>query len=359
MTQTSAPWDGILLGDASAAPYSSAEWAHLWAQLHGVGSLFPNYGILPGTGNGTYDPLQVIATGASNVDVKIGAALVNGKLYETDAAVTLTVGANVSGNPRIDTVVLRTDYVAQTIRSVILQGTPAVSPVRPTLTQNATTWELPLADIAAANGFASITAADITDRRRFAHSTGAGWQPYAYPLNTNPNDPYTSAYIIVIGTGIALPITVAGNMLVQQLVVRARANASPLVTWGIYAQDLNEDPTVKLVRRVGGRDTASTTAVTSGSSAAFPAIPAPFPLAPGAYWLVIKAASANLTIGYTATAANDFNDGLNNLRINTAAPALGQTLDLTSVGGWVNAADTDDSYGIRLEGRVFGEATAF
>src|SRR5688500_5163194 len=159
MTQTSAPWEGILLGDAADAPYSSAEWAHLWALLHGVGASFPNYGVIKGTGGGTYDPLQVTATSPASVTVEVqaGAALVNGRLYENTSAVTLAVSANASGNPRIDTVIMRVDYIAQTVRLVIKQGTPAVSPARPALQQDTSIWETPLADIAVANGFSTLT----------------------------------------------------------------------------------------------------------------------------------------------------------------------------------------------------------
>lgn len=360
MTQTSSPWDGILVGDAATAPYSSNEWAHFWTLLNESGSVFPNYGVLRGSGNGTYDPLQIIAIGSANLDMKIGAALVNGKLYETDAAVALTVAANASGNPRIDTVVLRVDYTAQTVRPVIKQGTPAVSPARPSLTQSASLWEMPLADIAVANGFGSITQADITDRRRFAQTGGAGWLPYAYPVNTNPIDPYSSAYILVASSAIAMPIQLSGNMLVQQLSTIGRGNSSPIVTWGIYIQDTNDNVAAeKTVRRLGGRDTSGTTVVTNGNQAAFPAIPAPFPLPPGSYWLIVKAANANLTLGMVTAAASSFNLGVHNLLINTAAPALGQTLDLSTAAGWVSASDTDDSYAFRLEGRVLGQAVVF
>ena len=360
MTQASSSWDGIVLGDATNAPYSSNEWAHLWAQLNGVGSLFPNYGVLSGTGDGTYDPLQPIASGASNVDVKVGAALVNGKLYETNAAVTLTVGANVSGNPRIDTVVLRADYVGQTVRPAILQGTPAVSPVRPTLTQNATTWEMPLADVAAANGFATITQADITDRRRFTHSTGAGWQPFAYPIGTNPADDHTSTISITANQAIAVPIQIAGNMLLDRLKILSASNVNSAIDWGLYIEDVNDgDDTYTTVRRVGGRVSGgATTAFTSATMIAIPATPPPIPLVPGVYWLAFKT-SQNLQIGAKVTAAGGFNSGVASYMDNTAPGTLGQTLDFDPAAGWVANTTNDASLAIRLEGRIADQITAF
>ena len=130
MTERSEVWDGIILGDSTDAPYSSLEWAHRTALLKGIGSVFPNYGIISGSGAGTYPPLEVRAKSpaSTNIEIEIGAALVNGRLYETTAAITLTVGANASGNPRIDTALLRVDYVAQTVRAILKQGTPAGSP---------------------------------------------------------------------------------------------------------------------------------------------------------------------------------------------------------------------------------------
>lgn len=68
----------------------------------------------------------------------------------------LSVAANASGSPRIDSVILRKDTAAQTVRALVKQGTPAGSPVAPSLTQSAATWEIGVADIAVANGFVSL-----------------------------------------------------------------------------------------------------------------------------------------------------------------------------------------------------------
>jgi hypothetical protein len=104
------------------------------------------------------------------VKVNIGRAFVDGAWYETDTAETLSIAANNDGSgfARIDTIVLRKSYAAQTVRLAVLQGTPAASPAAPTLTQNTSTWEYPLADVAVANLFTTITNANITDRRTAA-----------------------------------------------------------------------------------------------------------------------------------------------------------------------------------------------
>lgn len=359
MTQNSSPWDGILTGDAANAPYSAAEWSRLWALLHGVGSFFPNYGVLLGTGDGTYEPLQVIAAGGSSVEVKVGAGLINGKLYETDAAVALTVAANASGNPRIDTVVLRVDYTAQTVRPVIKQGTPAASPARPSLTQNSTTWETPLADISVANGFASITQANIADRRRYAGSAASGWMPYAYPLGTDPSDPHASSFSVLANDAIAIPFALAGNLLLDQLSVLTYTTVSAVVTWGVYIEDLNDgNGTAKSVRRIGGRtDIVNTISFVNTSQTAVPA-DKPIPLAPGMYWLLFKP-EQNLSLGAVATTAGRFNHSKNNFMYNTAPGTLGQTVDISVATGGYTRQTGYDTLAIRFDGRILDETAAF
>lgn len=170
MVEISRPWTGISTGDAG--PYSSEQWADIWKTL-GVGGAKADSGPLIGSGTSPDIGLTVQANSpaAANVVVTPGSALVEGTWYQNTANNTLTIAANGSGNPRIDTVVLRKDYSAQTVRLAVKQGTPAVTPAPPGLTQtDGTLWEIPLADIAVANGFVSIAAADITPRRHFANA---------------------------------------------------------------------------------------------------------------------------------------------------------------------------------------------
>lgn len=168
MAQMSRPWTGVVTGDAGA--YSAAQWAEIYKYLAGANDA--NTGPLIGSGTAPDMGLTVNAQGtpAAAVDVTTGAAAVQGTFYLNDATVTLAVAANGSGNPRIDTVILRKDTVAQTVRLALLQGSPAASPVPPTLTQTVTTYEIPLADIAVASGFVTIVQGNITPRRYFANA---------------------------------------------------------------------------------------------------------------------------------------------------------------------------------------------
>lgn len=168
MAQTSGPWNGISVGDAG--PYSDSEWWDIWSHIIGYGANRNNAGIMRGTGLiqvvTRHESLRATVTSpvSAAVQIQIGGAIVDGTSYINDAAATLAIAANASGNPRIDLIVLRKDYVAQTVRLAVKQGTPASPPVPQTLTQTAgVTWEIPIAEVRANNGFVTIAAADITN----------------------------------------------------------------------------------------------------------------------------------------------------------------------------------------------------
>lgn len=168
MTELSAPWDGVVTGDASLGPYSSAEWFQIWKDIC-LGSK-ADEGPVIGSGVSPDPGLTVQATtpASASVNVTPGSALVRGGWYRSDATVNLPIAANGSGNPRIDTITLYKDYLAQTTRLHVHQGAAAVSPVAPVLNQvDLSLWETPLADIAVANGFATIVGADIRPRRHW------------------------------------------------------------------------------------------------------------------------------------------------------------------------------------------------
>ena len=85
-----------------------------------------------------------------------------------DATVNVVVGANASGNPRIDIVTLKVDTAATPDGNasnvgtiVVTAGTPAASPSAPATPSN----HLLLAYVAVANGAVSIVTANITDKR--------------------------------------------------------------------------------------------------------------------------------------------------------------------------------------------------
>lgn len=120
---------------------------------------------------GTPADSAVVYADSTGRQVKVRAgktANVRGYQWFSDLTTDEVVGglpANTSGLPRIDRLVLRLDRSARTVRVVHLAGTPASTPVAPSLTQNTSTstgvFDFPLVRWTAINGYTTIAAADI------------------------------------------------------------------------------------------------------------------------------------------------------------------------------------------------------
>jgi hypothetical protein len=85
--------------------------------------------------------------------------------YSGTSNFTVAIAANASGNPRIDLVVLRLTRSTWNVTVEVVQGTPGVSPAVPALTQDLGTtgvYEIPIANVAVANGATVITAGNVT-----------------------------------------------------------------------------------------------------------------------------------------------------------------------------------------------------
>lgn len=97
------------------------------------------------------------------VVLQTGRVFANGKLIHISADEVLPVTSNSSGSTRIDLAVVRLDYTARTATPHILAGTPGGA--APTPQQDASRWEVPLAEITVANGAVEILAGNILDVR--------------------------------------------------------------------------------------------------------------------------------------------------------------------------------------------------
>ena len=126
------------------------------------------------------DELAVSPTvpAAMSVDVGTGMALVQGRYYINSADLTLAVEAADPSYPRIDRVVVRADLVGRTVHAVVKKGTAAASPVAPTLTRTAETWELSLAQVRVEAGATSILSEKITDERGNVNLCGVACPAY-------------------------------------------------------------------------------------------------------------------------------------------------------------------------------------
>lgn len=165
MTEQSFPFSGTTPGDAG--PYSALRFANLLRAVLGQGTR-PDALIDFYSGDGVNPALEVTQTSPASTQVRVreGIAFGRGYWYENDSDLFLDISVNTSGNPRIDTVALEINFDAQTSRMIIVEGAPAAMPVAPTMQQDdpfgvGGIYQIRRADIAVANGFSSITDADI------------------------------------------------------------------------------------------------------------------------------------------------------------------------------------------------------
>lgn len=154
MTEFSYPWAGTATGDAGT--YSDDQWSDAWRHL----LMFDRAASGPIVG--VLNELEVTGV-TSPVAVATGVALVDGKIYTNDASENVAIPTPTT-NPRIDRIVLRKDWSAQTVRITRIAGSEAASPSAPAITQNdGVTWDVSLAQVHVTTG-GVVT---VTDEREF------------------------------------------------------------------------------------------------------------------------------------------------------------------------------------------------
>lgn len=154
MAETSMPWGGTIVGDAG--PYTDDHWTDIWQYF--LGALAQaDTGILSNILN------ELIVTGAADpVSVATGVALVNGTFYINDDVEAVPVPIPV-GAQRIDRIVLRKDWTAQTVRIHRLVGIEGGG--APVLTQDdSNLWDIPLFEATVAFPGGAITLVDERER---------------------------------------------------------------------------------------------------------------------------------------------------------------------------------------------------
>lgn len=158
MTESSYLWTTSSAGDG-AATYTRSDLSNA---MKVIGACMDDEGVAAGLLN----LLAPTTTGVNNAHIDTGGGLVDGKPYYNSAAVDVTIpSASGGGNTRIDRVVLRADWTAQTVRITRIAGTDAASPTAPAITQNSgTIYDIKLAQ-ALVNTAGTVT---ITDERVFA-----------------------------------------------------------------------------------------------------------------------------------------------------------------------------------------------
>lgn len=110
---------------------------------------------------------QVLAVSGRNVKVCAGNAILGEKWVESKADQPITIGGNTTGNPRIDSIILRVDRNNTERKASIIYrtGEAAASPTAPELDTGSNIYELRLADILINSGTSTISQSAITDQR--------------------------------------------------------------------------------------------------------------------------------------------------------------------------------------------------
>lgn len=117
------------------------------------------------------------------VKVPAGFAIVRGHAYFSNATETLTVTA-AAANPRIDIVVLELNPTANETVLKMVNGTPAVSPVAPTLTQTTDgIFEMPLATVSVPANATTISAGNVVANRPFLGTQFGRWTSTTRPAS--------------------------------------------------------------------------------------------------------------------------------------------------------------------------------
>ena len=158
MAETSFYWGGTTIGDATDSPYDNDEFSDIWRKL------FQRDRTTQGPIDGYEDELAVSNPAGLTIRVPTGAALVDGKFYENDANIdTVLVAPAVL--TRVDRVVLRKLWGAQTVRVFIIAGVEGAGV--PSLTQNdGVTWDVPLAQVSITTG----SVVTLTNEREFSRT---------------------------------------------------------------------------------------------------------------------------------------------------------------------------------------------
>lgn len=234
MAEDSAFWDGIVTGDAAStvlwsAPYNSAEFSEIYSKILASNNA---KGYVAG---GYNNNLKVTANNpvALNILVDTGAIFIRGRLYENTASITVPITAADVTNPRLDRIIARITFASQTIRIVALAGTPAGTPSLPALTQNATTYEVPLAYVWVAANATTIADSEVHDDRDFAlnfyqgqYKTGQNLINYSEFIGDIQSRIYAPAEWDLVNTPSAILTATKPSVMVRGNYVSITADAS-------------------------------------------------------------------------------------------------------------------------------------
>ena len=298
-------------------------------------------------GVGVVTDCAVTAQGSPDMTVAIAAGIVR---IASGALVTVTSGngtitAADGTNPRID-LVSANDTGTKTVTA----GTAAANPKAPALPAG----NIALAMVYVPANDTTIAANQITDKRvLLSQLSKMGWLPYAYVIGLSSTMTLTVGdNLAANGGSLAMPVIIGAPMNLDSVSVRNGNNASERKWgWDLYRQDVTGDNVLNRVAASSADETFTPTVV---STRTITAASAPVILPPGLYWIVIQCRHASNNFDARFAAASGLGKAV--AQTKTTTNPNGATLDFTAATWTKNTGATP---GIILNGRVFGENTAF
>jgi hypothetical protein len=158
MTERSRPWDGTTTGDAAAeAPYDAGtEFAAIMLAAVFTLKKYANKG---GVVFETGTEYAATSPSANTLRIALGTGWAYGTWHQSDANVDFTI-PTPGASTRVDRIVLRKSWSAQTVRLTKIPGVEGAG--APAITQTAgTTWDVPIAQVSITTGGVMT----ITDQR--------------------------------------------------------------------------------------------------------------------------------------------------------------------------------------------------
>lgn len=185
-------------------------------------------------------------------------------------------------------------------------------------------------------------------------SSTMGFMPYAYPIGGSPTQVTTTALALAAAQGsVAMPVALEGHMLLESISFWSTdtATARGGVEYALFEDRLDNANALNLVD--GG--TLASYTPTVASLRTIPSSSTVVYVPPGLYWLVLKNNHASNTLGVGVTAAGTMATNTAQTKTLTGVVSFGSTLDLVAAT-WTKIATVP---GVRLNGRVFGQAAIF
>jgi len=297
-------------------------------------------------GVGVVSGCGVTAQGSPDMTVAVAAGVVrvaSGLLIAVTAGNGTITTADAT-NPRID-LVSSSDTGTKTVTA----GTAAANPKAPDLPSG----HVALAMVYVPANDTTIASNQITDKRvLLAQLSKMGWLPYAYVEGLSSTMTVASAANLAAngGTGV-YPVVLGAWMALQSVSVR-NGNTGTQRTWGwgLYQQDVGTN----VLNRVAASTADDTFTPGAASTRTLDAGSAPVVLPPGLYWIAVQCRHASNNFQLDHAAAGTIARATSQTK--TTTNPNGATLDFTAATWTKNSGAVP---GVVLNGRVFGESTAF